>query len=62
MLRNSFGAADSSNLPPAFCLCGQPVHFGHAIEQLIERIGHQLLRRPSVDGASKAELKMTFWV
>src|SRR6476659_6401082 len=47
-------------LPPAFCLFGQPVEIGHALEQTIERVSNQLLRRPSVDGTGEPEPKMPF--
>src|SRR5947209_2212624 len=50
------------DLPPTFCLCGQPVEIGHALEQMIERVSHQLLRRPSVDGASEPELQMAIGI
>src|SRR4029078_5567176 len=29
---------------PTFCLFGEPVEIGHALEQLVERVGHKLLR------------------
>src|SRR5437868_13521446 len=56
---NWFGAAGSLVLPPAFCLFGQPVQIGHALEQLVERVGHKLLRGAPVHGACEPQLEMT---
>src|SRR5436190_15184288 len=44
---------------PTFCLLGEPVEIGHALEQLVERIGHKLLRGAPVHGACEPQLEMT---
>src|SRR4029079_2335393 len=47
---------------PTFCLVGQPVEIGHALEQLVERVGHKLLRGAPVHGACEPQLEMTVWI
>src|SRR5207248_636247 len=59
---NWFGAAGSLVLPPRFCLFGQPVEIGHALEQLVERIGHKLLRGAPVHSACEPQLEMTIGI
>ena len=49
-------------LPPVFCLFGQPVEFGHALEQLVERVGHKLLGRASIHRTGQTKLEMTIRV
>ena len=49
-------------LTPTFCLIGQPVEIGHALEQLIERVGHKLLRGAPVHSAREPQLEMTVWI
>src|SRR5438270_6603428 len=44
---------------PTFCLLGEPVEIGHALEQLVERIGDKLLRGAPVHGACEPQLEMT---
>jgi hypothetical protein len=50
------GLIMSLSLP--FGLTGHDIEFGHATEQLIERVGHELLGRAAVDCAGKPELEM----
>src|SRR6478672_7272417 len=47
---------------PTFCLLGEPVEIGHALEQLVERVGHKLLRGAPVHSACEPQLEMTIWI
>ena len=44
----------------AFGLLGHGFEFRHRIEELVERVGHQLLRRAAVDGTGQPQLKMAW--
>src|SRR4029078_8603076 len=47
---------------PTFCLFRQPVEIGHALEQLVDRVGHKLLRGAPVHSACEPQLEMTVWI
>ena len=49
-------------LPLAFGLCSHAFEFRHVTEQMIERIGDQLLRRAGIDRASEPQLEMAFGI
>jgi hypothetical protein len=49
-------------LPPHFGLVGHSLQFGHFDEQLIERVGHKLLRGTSVHRTCESQLEMPLWI
>jgi hypothetical protein len=49
-------------LPPLFGLFGHPIQFRHVDEQLVERVGHKLLRGSSVDRACESQLEVPLWI